>query len=129
MSEVKLEENVEVKPEENVEENVEEKPEGVKTDVNESKSEDNDSSPTANASSDTQTSANAFTVHVKIGKDNSVQILDSKPQQPLETKKFVDIISSERQDDVYIAISVNKSSCLDDDSCIEYGGENYKMDL
>ena len=68
-------------------------------------------------------------VYVKIGKDDSVQILDSKPQQPLETKKFVDIISSERQDDVYIAISVNKSSCLDDDSCIEYDGDTYKMDL
>lgn len=69
-------------------------------------------------------------VYVKIGADNSIEILDSVPSSATLTKSsFYDIIKNDITSDTYIAMDITKTCLNMDDSCIQYNGTDYSMDL
>ena len=71
----------------------------------------------------------AVVVYVKIGADNSIEILDSIPASAtLTTSSFYNIIKNDITSDTYIAMDISET-CSNDDSCIQYNGTNYSMDL
>ena len=73
----------------------------------------------------------AVVVYVKIGADNSIEILDSIPASAtLTNSSFYDVIKNDITSDTYIAMDITET-CLDqdDDSCIQYNSTNYSMGL
>jgi len=73
----------------------------------------------------------AVVVYVKIGADNSIEILDNIPASAtLTNSSFYDVIKNDITSDTYIAMDITET-CLvqDDDSCIQYNGTNYSMGL
>ena len=70
-------------------------------------------------------------VYVKIGADNSIEILDSIPTSAtLTNSSFYDVIKNDITSDTYIAMNISEN-CSNpvDDSCIQYNGTDYSMDL
>jgi hypothetical protein len=87
-------------------------------------------SSTVAAKPSTASSA-AVLVYVKIGADNSIEILDSIPASAtLTNSSFYDIIKNDITSDTYIAMDITETcSNVGDDSCIQYNGTDYSMDL
>ena len=72
----------------------------------------------------------AVVVYVKIGADNSIEILDNIPTSATLTKSsFYDIIKNDITSDTYIAMDITETCSIMDDSCIQYNGIDYSMDL
>ena len=72
----------------------------------------------------------AVVVYVKIGADNSIEILDSIPASAtLTTSSFYNIIKNDITSDTYIAMDITETCSNPDDSCIRYNGIDYSMDL
>jgi hypothetical protein len=86
-------------------------------------------SSTVAAKPSTASSA-AVLVYVKIGADNSIEILDSIPASAtLTNSSFYDIIKNDITNDTYIAMDITETCSNMDDSCIQYNGTDYSMDL
>ena len=70
-------------------------------------------------------------VYVKIGADNSIEILDSIPSSAtLTNSSFYDVIKNDITSDTYIAMDITENcSNPGDDRCIQYNGTDYSMDL
>jgi hypothetical protein len=73
----------------------------------------------------------AVVVYVKIRADNGIEILDSIPASAtLTISSFYDVITNDITNDTYIAMDITETcSEQGDDSCIQYNGIDYSMDL
>jgi len=72
----------------------------------------------------------AVVVYVKIGADNSIEILDNiPPSATLSKSSFYDVIKNDITSDTYIAMDITETCSIMDDSCIQYNGTDYSMDL
>lgn len=75
-------------------------------------------------------SSAAVVVYVKIGADNSIKIMDNiPPSATLSKSSFYDIIKNDITSDTYIAMDITETCSIMDDSCIQYNGTDYSMDL
>ena len=75
-------------------------------------------------------SSAAVVVYVKIGADNSIEIMDNiPPSATLSKSSFYDIIKNDITSDTYIAMDITETCSIMDDSCIQYNGTDYSMDL
>ena len=75
-------------------------------------------------------SSAAVVVYVKIGADNSIEIMDNiPPSATLSKSSFYDIIKNDITSETYIAMDITETCSIMDDSCIQYNGIDYSMDL